>query len=102
MGGPGYCIKGEFLFNGVDNNLKHKRGVLSMARAQSSELRRQPVLHHACRTRQHPRQAVCRVRQGALEGMDVVDAICQRQDRPQRPPGQAEQKMKSRPRRHKG
>ena len=35
MGGPGYCIKGEFLFNGVDNKLKHKRGVLSMARAMS-------------------------------------------------------------------
>ena len=35
MGGPSYCIKGEFLFNGVDNKLKHKRGVLSMARAQS-------------------------------------------------------------------
>ena len=35
MGGPGYCIKGEFLFNGVDNPLKHKRGVLSMARASS-------------------------------------------------------------------
>lgn len=34
-GGPGYRIKGEFLFNGVDNKLKHKRGVLSMARAQS-------------------------------------------------------------------
>ena len=35
MGGPGYHIKGEFLYNGVDNKLKHKRGVLSMARAQS-------------------------------------------------------------------
>ena len=35
MGGPGYCIKGEFLFNGVDNKLKHKRGVLSMARSSS-------------------------------------------------------------------
>ena len=35
MGGPGYCIKGEFFFNGVENNLKHKRGVLSMARSQS-------------------------------------------------------------------
>jgi len=31
-GGPGYRIKGEFLMNGVDNKLKHKRGVLSMAR----------------------------------------------------------------------
>ena len=35
MGGPGYCIKGEFKLNGVNNNLSHKRGVLSMARAQS-------------------------------------------------------------------
>jgi peptidyl-prolyl cis-trans isomerase B (cyclophilin B) len=33
MGGPGYSIKGEFLNNGVNNNLKHSRGVLSMARA---------------------------------------------------------------------
>ena len=35
MGGPGYCIKGEFFYNGVKNELKHKRGVLSMARSQS-------------------------------------------------------------------
>lgn len=35
MGGPGYCIKGEFFFNGVKNDLKHKRGILSMARSQS-------------------------------------------------------------------
>ena len=35
IGGPGYCIKGEFFFNGVKNDLKHKRGVLSMARSQS-------------------------------------------------------------------
>ena len=35
MGGPGYCIKGEFFFNGFKNELKHKRGVLSMARSQS-------------------------------------------------------------------
>ncbi len=33
MGGPGYTIKGEFLQNGVPNNLKHTAGVLSMARA---------------------------------------------------------------------
>jgi len=32
MGGPGYGIKGEFLTNGVNNNLKHDKGVLSMAR----------------------------------------------------------------------
>ncbi len=33
MGGPGYCIKGEFAQNGVPNSLKHTAGVLSMARA---------------------------------------------------------------------
>ena len=33
MGGPGYHIKGEFLQNGFVNDLKHERGVLSMARA---------------------------------------------------------------------
>ena len=34
MGGPGYRIKGEFKHNGFSqNNLKHDRGVLSMARS---------------------------------------------------------------------
>ena len=33
MGGPGYSIKGEFAMNGVRNDLKHTRGVLSMARS---------------------------------------------------------------------
>ena len=33
IGGPGYCIKGEFAANGVDNPLKHTYGVLSMARS---------------------------------------------------------------------
>lgn len=32
MGGPGYSIKGEFSQNGHTNNLKHEKGVLSMAR----------------------------------------------------------------------
>ena len=31
-GGPGWTIKGEFTNNGFENNLKHERGVLSMAR----------------------------------------------------------------------
>ena len=35
MGGPGYTIKGEFTGNGFKNDLKHDRGVLSMARAMS-------------------------------------------------------------------
>lgn len=32
-GGPGWQIKGEFAANGVKNDLKHTRGVLSMARS---------------------------------------------------------------------
>lgn len=32
-GGPGYSIKGEFTANGHKNKLKHKRGVISMARS---------------------------------------------------------------------
>lgn len=35
MGGPGYSIAGEFTSNGFTNNLKHERGVLSMARAMN-------------------------------------------------------------------
>lgn len=34
MGGPGYSIKGEFTSNGFKNDLKHSKGVLSMARTQ--------------------------------------------------------------------
>ena len=32
-GGPGYTIKGEFSSNGIKNDLKHTRGVISMARS---------------------------------------------------------------------
>ena len=37
MGGPGYEIKGEFAANGWKNDLKHPRGVLSMARAMDPD-----------------------------------------------------------------
>ena len=36
-GGPGYQIKGEFMSNGVNNPLKHSRGVISMARAMNPD-----------------------------------------------------------------
>lgn len=36
-GGPGYQIKGEFAANGVNNDLKHTRGVVSMARAMDPD-----------------------------------------------------------------
>ncbi|MBQ7968641.1 MAG: peptidylprolyl isomerase [Clostridia bacterium] len=35
MGGPGYSIKGEFAANGVNNDLRHTRGVISMARSMN-------------------------------------------------------------------
>ena len=34
-GGPGWQIKGEFALNGVENNISHKRGVISMARSMN-------------------------------------------------------------------
>lgn len=37
MGGPGYCIRGEFASNGFQNDLRHTRGVLSMARAMAPD-----------------------------------------------------------------
>ena len=36
-GNPGYAIKGEFASNGYDNELIHKRGVISMARSQNPD-----------------------------------------------------------------
>ncbi|MDE5737193.1 MAG: peptidylprolyl isomerase [Oscillospiraceae bacterium] len=37
MGGSENTIKGEFSSNGVDNNLSHQRGVISMARSQMND-----------------------------------------------------------------
>lgn len=37
VGGPGYSIKGEFRANGFENELKHSRGVLSMARSNNPD-----------------------------------------------------------------
>lgn len=36
-GDPGYSIKGEFSANGVENPIKHVKGVISMARAQDPD-----------------------------------------------------------------
>lgn len=37
VGGPGYSIKGEFKANGIDNPIKHEKGVISMARAANPD-----------------------------------------------------------------
>ena len=73
MGGPGYCIKGEFFFNGIKNDLKHKRGVLSMARSQSpnSAGSRFFIMHQDAKHLDGQYAAFGKV----TSGMDVVDAI---------------------------
>ena len=86
-GGPGYGIKGEFKANGVDNTLKHKRGVLSMARsAQFDSAGSQFFIMHADAPYLDGQYAAFgRV----TEGMDVVDAIASQPtdaaDRPKEP-----------------
>ena len=73
MGGPGYCIKGEFKLNGVKNNLSHKRGVLSMARAQSPNSAGSQFF---IMTDDAPHLDNEYASFGmVIEGMDVVDAI---------------------------
>ena len=37
LGGPGYAIKGEFTNNGFENDLKHEKGIVSMARSQDND-----------------------------------------------------------------
>ena len=84
MGGPGYCIKGEFFFNGIKNDLKHKRGVLSMARSSSPNSAGSQffIMHQDSKHLDGQYAAFGKV----TSGMDVVDAIAKvqtnRQDRP--------------------
>ena len=73
MGGPGYSIKGEFAANGVKNPLKHKRGVISMARAMNPNSAGSQffIMHQDA-----PHLDVQYAAFGQVtEGMDVVDAI---------------------------
>ena len=91
-GGPGYCIKGEFKLNGVKNNLSHKRGVVSMARAQSPNSAGSQffIMHADAKHLDGQYAAFGKV----TSGMDVVDAIASvKTDRSDRP--QVEQKIAS-------
>lgn len=73
VGGPGYCIKGEFSANGVKNDLKHQRGVLSMARTQVPDSAGSQffVMHADADYLDGQYAAFGKV----IEGMDVVDEI---------------------------
>ena len=84
MGGPGYCIKGEFFFNGIKNDLRHKRGVLSMARSQSPNSAGSQffIMHQDSKHLDGQYAAFGKV----TSGLEVVDAIAStktdRNDRP--------------------
>ena len=91
MGGPGYRIKGEFSHNGFKNDLKHERGVLSMARSMMPDTAgSQFFIMHAKAKHLDGEYAAFGM---VIEGMDVVDEIANTatdyNDRPK-----AEQKMK--------
>ena len=73
MGGPGYCIKGEFDANGVSNDLRHTRGVLSMARAQAMDSAgSQFFIMHKDAPHLDGQYAAFGC---VMDGMDVVDRI---------------------------
>lgn len=91
MGGPKERIKGEFLANGVNNPLKHTRGVISMARSAMPDSAGSQffIMHKDAPHLDGQYAAFGKV----IEGMDVVDEIATTEtgfmDRPVK-----EQKMK--------
>ncbi len=92
MGGPGYCIKGEFTQNGFTNDLKHTEGVLSMARAMHPDSAGSQffIMH---KTSPHLDGAYAAFGK-VIDGMDVVNRIAEeRTDYSDRPLN--EQKIKS-------
>ena len=73
MGGPGHSIKGEFAMNGVRNDLKHTRGVLSMARSMMpNSAGSQFFIMHANAPHLDGQYAAFGK---VVEGLDVVDKI---------------------------
>ena len=72
-GGPGYSIKGEFLANGVNNPIKHERGVISMARAMDPNSAGSQffIMHQDC-PQLDGKYAAFGV---TTKGIEVVDAI---------------------------
>ena len=72
-GGPGYSIKGEFAANGVNNPLKHTRGVISMARAMDPNSAGSQffIMHQDAPYLDGQYAAFGKV----IEGIEVVDAV---------------------------
>ena len=74
-GDAGYAIKGEFSKNGVENNISHKRGVISMARSQDNNSASSQffIMHEDGDYLDGSYAAFGHV----TEGMDVVDKIAE-------------------------
>ncbi|MBQ3007986.1 MAG: peptidylprolyl isomerase [Oscillospiraceae bacterium] len=72
-GGPGWTIKGEFAANGIKNDLKHTRGVISMARTAVPDSAGSQffIMHMDAPHLDGQYAAFGKV----VEGMDVVDRI---------------------------
>lgn len=91
-GGPGYSIKGEFSSNGVKNDLKHTRGVISMARSMAPDSAGSQffIMHEDAPHLDGQYAAFGKL----IDGFETLDEIAEtptgRADRPK-----TEQKMKS-------
>ena len=89
MGGPGYHIKGEFAQNGVKNDLRHTRGVLSMARAMDPDSAGSQffIMHEDAPHLDGSYAAFGKV----IEGIEIVDKIAETRtdynDKPLEPQG---------------
>lgn len=72
-GGPGHTIKGEFEANGVKNDIKHERGVISMARSMAYDSAGSQffIMHEDAPHLDGQYAAFGKV----IEGMEAVDAI---------------------------
>lgn len=75
MGGPGYCIRGEFSSNGFKNDLAHDPGVLSMARTMVPDSAGSQffIMHQKAPHLDGDYAAFGKI----TEGMDVVNKIAE-------------------------
>lgn len=86
IGGPGYAIKGEFSANGFKNDLKHERGVLSMARSMMPDSAGSQffVMHKDSPHLDGEYAGFGKV----IEGIEIIDKIAEaktnRQDKPKK------------------
>ena len=93
MGGPGYCIRGEFTDNGFQNDLKHTRGVLSMARTMIPDSAGSQffIMHKDSPHLDRQYAAFGKV----IEGIEVVDQIANAPRNMMNNKPKADQRMKT-------